>query len=284
MPSVYDQQTPYGRSTLGHDFGSRAFRFAEDAQRCVDMRHLSEVAQDAVAIVGMTAVASGIVSGPKRTGGDPFHFVNWPVDWLELYLSEGYVDKDPVPRWAVVSGAPISWTQLLKGLPADDPGREIYRNAAKLGFTEGFVTPSRAIDGSLGLVSVGGDRGELLPQECLYLQSVSVHIFQRAEAISRSISIPADAMSATLQSRESDAGQKEQGTQEEKLKARYSLTSAEWRVALALYKGESLQGISATHNIRVNTLRVQLASVYAKTRTHRQIELVAAIRNALDAQ
>ena len=165
MPSEHDSQTPFDRASLGHDFSSRAFRFAEDAQQCVDMQNLSEMTQEAVSIVGMTAVASGIVSGPKRAGGDLFHFVNWPVDWLELYLSQGYVNKDPVPRWAVVSGAPISWTQLRRGLAANDPGHEVYLNAAKKGFTEGFVTPSRGIDGSLGLVSVGGERGELLPRE-----------------------------------------------------------------------------------------------------------------------
>jgi DNA-binding CsgD family transcriptional regulator len=248
------------------------------------MHHLSEVTQEAISVVGMTAVASGIVSGPRRADGDLFHFVNWPVEWLELYLSKGYVDKDPVPRWAVVSGAPISWSELLRDLAANDPGHEVYLNAAKRGFTEGFVTPSRGIDGSLGLVSVGGERDELLPRECLYLQSVSVNAFQRAEAISRSTSILANSLPLNLGSRESELGRGEQSARETKLKALFALTSAEWRVALALYKGESLQGISATHNISVNTLRVQLASVYTKTRTHRQIELVAAFRNALDAQ
>ena len=98
MSSEDDSQKPSDRSSLGHDLSSRAFRFAEEAQSCIDMHHLSEMTQEAVSVVGMTAVASGIVSGPKRSGGDFFHFVNWPPDWLGMYLSQNYVDKDPVPR------------------------------------------------------------------------------------------------------------------------------------------------------------------------------------------
>ena len=63
-----------------------------------------------------------------------------------------------------------------------------------------------------------------------------------------------------------------------------ALTPAEWKVASALYKGESLQRIAAVRNVSVNTLRVQLSSIYGKTGTHRQLELVAAIRLALHAQ
>ena len=221
MAFGYESETPSDRASLGRALRSRASRFVDDAQRCLHIGYLCQLTQDAVSVVGMTAVASGIVSGPRRADGDLFHFVNWPEDWLEQYLSQGYVEKDPVPRWAIVSGAPISWSQLFRGLAAGDPGHEVYVNAAKRGFTEGFVTPARGIDGSLGLVSVGGERGErgeLLPRECLYLQSISLNAFHRAEEISRSTSVSASAPPITLASRESDLGRRKQSVQEAKLK------------------------------------------------------------------
>ena len=100
MPNRSRRQSSGRAASLGHDLSLRAFQFGEDVQQCADMKSLSWVTQEAILTVGMTAVASGIVSGPRRAEGQMFHFVNWPEDWLALYLSHGYVDKDPVPRWA----------------------------------------------------------------------------------------------------------------------------------------------------------------------------------------
>ena len=275
--------------SLGHDLSSRAFRFAEDVLDCSDMDTLCQATQDAILTVGMTAVASGLVSGPRRVGDDVFHFVNWPADWLEIYLSHGYLDKDPVPRWAIVSGAPISWTGLLKNLSPHDPGHEVYANAARWGFNEGFVTPVRSLDGSFGLVSVGGERVELHPPECLFLQSISVTAFHRAETIASSASNVAEIAFQTLDAREALTIQRtmsrnRQNVRDAKVRELFALTPAEWRIVSALYEGESLQGLAAVHKLSINTLRVQLASVFAKTRTHRQTELVSVIRSAIDAE
>lgn len=269
---------------LDRELSLRAFRFAEEIQRSDDMQSLSQATEGAVLAVGMTAVASGLVSGPSRKDGRVFHFVNWPQDWLDLYIAEGYIDKDPVPRWATVSGTPVSWTGLLKSLSTDDPGHEVYKNAAKWRFTEGFVTPTRGMDGSLGLVSVGGEREALSLHECLYLQSVSAATFQRAEAIldaSQSATAP-----PTLMARESFVSEyhltrDSKPVIEDLLRNHFALTRAEWRVASSLYKGDSLQGIAAVQGLSINTVRVQLASIYAKTGTHRQVELVAAIRDLI---
>ncbi len=57
----------------------------------------------------------------------------------------------------------------------------------------------------------------------------------------------------------------------------YNLTAAEARLALMLASGQSLTEISTTLNLSQNTVRNQLKSVFAKTETSRQAELVALI-------
>ena len=54
----------------------------------------------------------------------------------------------------------------------------------------------------------------------------------------------------------------------------FNLTPAEARLALGLAKGLDLQEISELHGVGVGTLRVQLKSVFAKTHTKRQAQLV----------
>jgi DNA-binding CsgD family transcriptional regulator len=55
----------------------------------------------------------------------------------------------------------------------------------------------------------------------------------------------------------------------------FDLTAAEANVAQALAQGTSLQGYAAVEGITEGTARIQLKSVFAKTNTHKQAELVA---------
>jgi DNA-binding CsgD family transcriptional regulator len=54
----------------------------------------------------------------------------------------------------------------------------------------------------------------------------------------------------------------------------FGLTKSEARVASRLMCGESLQTIAEASGVAVGTVRAQMKSIFAKTQTHRQAELV----------
>lgn len=54
----------------------------------------------------------------------------------------------------------------------------------------------------------------------------------------------------------------------------YKLTPAETRIATALVSGSTPEGIARDLHVKVRTVRTQLESLFAKTGTHRQAELV----------
>jgi DNA-binding CsgD family transcriptional regulator len=60
-----------------------------------------------------------------------------------------------------------------------------------------------------------------------------------------------------------------------RLRELFGLTTAEARLARAMARGTSLQGFATAAGISEGTARAQLKSVFAKTNTHRQAELVA---------
>ena len=159
------------------------FAFPAQAAACDTMQGLAGLAIAAVGIAGMTVIASGMVSGPRLAAGEVFHFHNWPPGWLALYEARGFLDRDPLPRWAIVSGAAARWSDILARLPAHDPGREIAELAGAFGLREGLVTPVRSLDGHLGLVSVGGPEPSLSDARCHYLQVVCTATLHRAEAL-----------------------------------------------------------------------------------------------------
>jgi LuxR family quorum sensing-dependent transcriptional regulator len=149
---------------------------------------------NAVAPLGMTASASGMVSGQRALSDQPFHFTNWPAAWIDTYQARGFVRIDLIPRWAIVSGEPVSWSDVLARFAPSDPGWEVVRAARAAGFHEGFVTPVRTRTGALGLVAVaGGERPPFQLQERIFLQVVSAAALMRAEALmapGRAVSSP----------------------------------------------------------------------------------------------
>ncbi|HEV7285793.1 MAG TPA: helix-turn-helix transcriptional regulator, partial [Kaistia sp.] len=55
----------------------------------------------------------------------------------------------------------------------------------------------------------------------------------------------------------------------------FRLTQAEIRLVLALERGDSLGAFAGANNLSLHTVRTHLKSIFSKTNTHRQHELVA---------
>ena len=62
------------------------------------------------------------------------------------------------------------------------------------------------------------------------------------------------------------------------------LTPAEARLAQALFEGASLQEAATRFAVSPNTLRAQLSSIFGKTQTNRQSELVALLARLAQSQ
>jgi DNA-binding CsgD family transcriptional regulator len=168
---------------INADLAMAAFEIADVLAKCATVQGVSDLFCETVAQVGMTVAASGMVSGAHAIDGMPFHFVNWPEDWLVMYQARNYAKIDPIPRWAIISGGAVSWSEVMAALPPKDAGHEVFREAVRYGYREGFVTPVRTADGDLGLVSVGGDRSPLRVDEKLFLQTISIAALQRANSL-----------------------------------------------------------------------------------------------------
>lgn len=184
---------------LGDDeLGARAFAFAAKVRGRRVMSDLAADVQMTIAPLGMTAAASGLVSGPKAASPNVFHFANWPDDWTAHYAAEDFLRVDPTIRWARNSGGPVAWSDLVERLPARDPGRRTVEAAARFGYSEGMAVPMRSTANTLGLVCFGGPRGALSAVEQTFLTIVARLAFEVAELIEHNgdIGRPAPILSA----------------------------------------------------------------------------------------
>lgn len=165
------------------NLAASSFSFAMEVASLTVMDKVAAAVTKIIAPLGITAAASGVVSGPKAASGNPFHFSNWPAEWIKLYMAEDFLLADPIPRWARNSGQPVTWSELIKALPERDRGRKVITAASRSGYTEGVVIPMRARDNSLGLISMGGSRAPFSLGELVYLSNVGRAAFEAADRI-----------------------------------------------------------------------------------------------------
>lgn len=156
----------------------------------LDRAHtLVELGESTLAIVGhwrLSAVASGIIAGSKAATANRFHFVHWSEGFLKRYLEEGMQAEDPIPRWARATGMPASFGGIFERLRRKDPAHRVIELAREFGYLEGICVPMRAADGSLGVVSITGDRGAFSAEEFRELVAIATVVFRRAESIDHS--------------------------------------------------------------------------------------------------
>ena len=167
------------------EFGRRAYDFAVEARETTTMTALVAALHVQIAPLGMDAAASGYVSGPRIASGNPFHFANWSVEWLVYYTAHDLMLIDPCVRWARNSGRATRWSGLFRTLPPDDPGHKAIAAAARHGYTEGMIVPTRSTDNFLGLVCFGGKRAALNRDEETFLTILARAAFDAAERIER---------------------------------------------------------------------------------------------------
>lgn len=160
-----------------------AFTFIQASRNLAAVSDVAAALQLIIEPLGMTAAASGLVSGPRAASGHPFHFTNWSAAWIETYLGSDFLLNDPLPRWARSSGRALTWSTLLRILPLRDPGRQVVATAARFGYIEGMAIPMRAADNSLGLVAIGGPGPAIGPAEEIFLTLVGRAAFEAAERI-----------------------------------------------------------------------------------------------------
>ena len=99
---VYEQ---LGKTTIDNaDLSDIAFRFALNARQMASMSELEDALQKCLRPLEITGAASGYITGPRSHSANPFHFIHWPKEWIDLYIAEEFLLNDPLPRWARGSG------------------------------------------------------------------------------------------------------------------------------------------------------------------------------------
>ena len=132
---------------------------------------------------GLRAVMAGVVPG-KSTKYQPSDsavlFAKWPPEWFRRYVSRGYVTEDPIVLQAGSAFSPFTWADAAQRFSGNGVADRVIGDATAFGLFDGFASPLATLDGSIVLVSLGGDRFVASPAEQSVLSLVVAYAIGRA--------------------------------------------------------------------------------------------------------
>lgn len=101
-------------------------------------------------------LAYAAVTFPKPKGSDlPIYASNYPQEWVQHYIDNNYINKDPVVLHAIRDISPVDWVGIDKKTGLN---KRIFGEAREFGITEtGLSIAVRSFRGEVAVLTVCGD-------------------------------------------------------------------------------------------------------------------------------
>jgi LuxR family quorum sensing-dependent transcriptional regulator len=124
----------------------------------------------------------------------------WPNGWIEHYLSQNYIEADPVFRHSKSALRPFEWSEAK--YDEKSKSAQVMNEAAEFGFASGFCVPTITPYGPFN-VAFGGRQSELTREDKGMLHLLAIYAQHRAtELISRKVSAVSEVLSLSPRERE----------------------------------------------------------------------------------
>ncbi|WP_137935083.1 helix-turn-helix transcriptional regulator [Mesorhizobium comanense] len=119
-----------------------------------DVGKVMERFVEAIGVFGFTASAGGAWAGAGGTRSHRFYFNNWPKDWFESYMENGFMEIDPMILEARRRMTPFLWTEMVDARTFTLEGAVVTAAAKAYGWAEVMGIPIHGPSSYQGLVSL----------------------------------------------------------------------------------------------------------------------------------
>ena len=142
-----------------------ALEFSADIESITDVGAVNERFMREINKYGLYHVNSGEI---PPVGGDMAQFLHistMPEEYSRRYLERQYVSRDPVAIATTKCSHPFSWEALCSPRLFKPRDLAIMYEPREWGIRDGIVAPQRTADGTLGIVSVAGEKIDMSDRE-----------------------------------------------------------------------------------------------------------------------
>lgn len=169
---------------------------------------------DVLGIVGARAARRGYsalaIGAPHRNADFAGYFHStWPQAWIDICISEGLTEHDPLPAAAAVNLMPFRWSDLIAGragMVLTGNQRRAFEIGAVHGWREGVCVPIHGPGAYLVLGSFAGEAPDTSAEAMADLHLLTIHAHVRLAALhARQPAARPEATGAALSVREIEA-------------------------------------------------------------------------------
>ncbi|MCE1235423.1 MAG: LuxR family transcriptional regulator [Hyphomicrobiales bacterium] len=103
----------------------------------------------------------------------------WNESWLERYVSQDYVQIDPIARRLQSATDPFVWSEATAGCELTPVARRVMEEAADIGMRDGLCVPLYDLDGRRSVLSMAAQSIDLSPADRGVLHLVGMYAQNR---------------------------------------------------------------------------------------------------------
>lgn len=158
-------------------------QFIDELDRAETPDTVCRLLLDLTSNYGLTAIMAGTVPRPGTPRAKQKSHVmlcDWPMDWLERYVQRNYVDLDPVVTYIKRSPTMVNWRNAAIELQAGQTARRVMGDAGEFKLNDGFAFPLITIEGTIVMVSLGGERVDISQEGVGVVSLASTYAIGRA--------------------------------------------------------------------------------------------------------
>lgn len=139
----------------------QTFDFFERIRGLSNTAQISRAVVDEMKTFGYECVTCWSLPPPGHNPAAGVLLNTRPEEYVERYVEQNYVVRDPVIKHLKKSTRPFSWTDVRKMDALSKEDRTIIDEARDFGVNDGFVVPIVNISGSMSLFSPCGGKPDL---------------------------------------------------------------------------------------------------------------------------
>lgn len=158
------------------DYINRVQNAPTDRQVCAELLSIS-------AEFGLTSLIACTMPDRCLSPGQQRKLIllqGWPEEWLQIYVSSGYLRHDPVVSMMRRKPQTFRWKDAYESGHMEGDSREMIGRAHEFGLSDGIAFPMYTLDGTRILVSLGGPALHISNENLQQLSLLSNYALGRA--------------------------------------------------------------------------------------------------------
>lgn len=159
-------------------YAKRTLDFVERLQALTDYKAICQCISRELEWFGFTCVSDLTIPGPGKSLEATIHMNTRPREYVDRYVEQNYVVRDPVVTELRSTVSPYSWSDIRDRRRLSKPDERIMDEASEFDVRDGLIIPIVTLSGSVSIFSPCGPAPDLSQRARSALEIIGIYSHQ----------------------------------------------------------------------------------------------------------